>query len=85
MNFSLQDPQGHYNVTVVSKMYSKQGLEIRRQYNTLTREVFGAQVEQLDFANGQRAAQRINSWVERKTNGKIRGLMSPGSHSDRHS
>ena len=67
-----------YNVTLAKKIFVRQGLEISQEYETVVRQVFDAEVEPLDFADGQRAAEAINSWVEAKTNGKIRQPMSTG-------
>ena len=67
-----------YNVTLARKMYVGQGVQVSPEYEAVCRQVFDAELESLDFADGQRAAEAINSWEEAKTDGKIRQLMSPG-------
>ena len=77
-HFLLQDPAVQdYNLTVAMKMYAKKGLQTSKAYEAVSRHIFDAEVEPLDFSDGQRAAEAIESWVETKTDGKIRQLMSP--------
>ena len=78
-HFLLQDPVVQdYNLTFAMKMYAKQGLQTSQAYEAVSRHIFDAEVKFLDFADGQRAAEAIDSWVETKTDGKIRQNMSPG-------
>uniref|UniRef100_A0A8C0FYH1 Serpin family B member 11 (gene/pseudogene) n=1 Tax=Chelonoidis abingdonii TaxID=106734 RepID=A0A8C0FYH1_CHEAB len=50
-----------------------------QQYLECTKELYGAMLQTVDFENATEAArQTINSWVESKTQGKIRELFVPG-------
>ncbi|XP_026324377.1 serine protease inhibitor 3/4-like isoform X1 [Hyposmocoma kahamanoa] len=41
--------------------------------------VFDAGIEKVNFVNSQAAASLINSWVENKTNNRIKNLLTPDS------
>ena len=74
-------PQASNNggiVTVASKMYAQNEFQVRPEFEGASRRVLGTAVGQLDFADGQRSAQTINSWVKAETGGKIAELVSPG-------
>uniref|UniRef100_A0A8C4VQU6 Serpin family B member 11 n=1 Tax=Gopherus evgoodei TaxID=1825980 RepID=A0A8C4VQU6_9SAUR len=50
-----------------------------QQYLECTKELYGAMLQTVDFENATEAArQKINSWVESKTQGKIRELFVSG-------
>uniref|UniRef100_A0A8C3SRC7 Serpin family B member 11 n=1 Tax=Chelydra serpentina TaxID=8475 RepID=A0A8C3SRC7_CHESE len=50
-----------------------------QQYLECTKELYGAMLQTVDFGSATEAArQTINSWVESKTQGKIRELFVPG-------
>jgi len=53
---------------------------MKREFLQSVKDHFSSEVEQLDFSNSDASAKVINSWVEETTNGKIKGLISPGEY-----
>lgn len=62
---------------IANKIYVKTGYSLKEQYNALVAKHFKSAVELLEFANSAVAAKTINSWVEEKTNNRIKDLISP--------
>ena len=47
------------------------------EFLTLTKQFYGARITPLDYANPEAARQTINTWVEDKTESKIKDLIPP--------
>ena len=70
----------HYELAVVNRLFGEKTVPFESGYLDLTGAVFGAPLEQTDFANSPDAArQRINGWVEQQTHDRIKDLMPPGA------
>lgn len=69
------------NVTlhVANKIYAKTGYKLKPTFNEVARNSFYSEVEQVNFDDRANAAKTINSWVEQKTQDKIKDLISPDS------
>ncbi len=68
-----------YRLNLANRLWSQEGLDFLPGLLAVTREQYGAQLAQVDFARQtEQAVARINSWVEERTQGKIRDLMPPG-------
>lgn len=64
------------SLTVANKIYVKKGYELMTEFKETAEKKFDSEVELLDFAEKKASAGEINRWVEGKTNGKIKNIMS---------
>ncbi|XP_053601689.1 serine protease inhibitor 3/4-like isoform X2 [Plodia interpunctella] len=63
---------------VANKVYIMEGkYDLKPELKKDAIEVFDAELEKIDFKKSTDAAKRINSWVEEKTNNKIKDLLPP--------
>lgn len=61
---------------IANKVYVQEGQDIKEDYAAATKEHYHAEAESVNFAENEAAAEKINSWVEEKTAGKISNLIS---------
>lgn len=66
-------------LTSANKVYLSDRFNLSSSFAKNAVENFDAETETVDFSDAQRAADSMNSWVERKTNQKIRNLVSAGN------
>lgn len=64
---------------MVNKVYVQEGKQIKPEYETTLKENFFAELETLNFYERIDAANAINTWVQEKTNGKIKELIPSAS------
>jgi serpin B len=68
-----------YRLVVANRLWGQAGFHFLPGFLGLTREHYGAELAQVDFARrADEARQRINAWVEEQTQDKIRDLIPPG-------
>ncbi|XP_050300971.1 serine protease inhibitor 42Dd-like [Anthonomus grandis grandis] len=61
-----------------TKMYFTQGYSVEQWYRTIAQQVYEAEIETVNFGQSAATTQRINSWVSKKTDGKITNFIKPG-------
>jgi serpin B len=67
-------------LTLANRVYADQTLHVEPDYLTLTRDVYKAPLELVDFKNKTEDARlSINGWVEKQTNSKIKDLIAPNT------
>lgn len=68
------------NVTLelANKVFSQSGYRILPEYKTVAEKSFLSGAEELDFADSEGSRKVINSWIETKTNNKIRDMIPSG-------
>jgi serpin B len=66
-------------VSIANALWLMKGYAVKPPFVAVARNFYGAEVEALDFNDGAAAAGRINGWVERETNNRIRNLVAPES------
>lgn len=76
---ALENDADGARVSIANALWLMQGYAVKPAFVAVARESYGAEVESLDFTNGAAAAGRINGWVERETNDRIRNLIAPDS------
>ncbi|MGA2258512.1 MAG: serpin family protein, partial [Thermoguttaceae bacterium] len=57
-----------YQLRVANRLWGQKGYPILREFLTLTREQYGAEMQLVDFAQAAAASREINRWVEQQTN-----------------
>ena len=74
----IQD-KGQVQLSVANSLWPQKGYDFLPDYLAMTKEFYGAQIENVPFKSDPEAARkRINVWVEDKTNDKIEDLIPEG-------
>jgi serpin B len=67
-----------YRLSTANALWAQKDYPFLPQYLQLTRDNYGSGVHEVDFAGATEAArQKINGWVEKETNDKIKDLLKP--------
>ena len=73
------DPKSPFELAVANRLFAQTGKKFAEPFLALTRDRYGAPVEQLDFFKSHEPArQHINLWVEKQTRDRIKDLLAPG-------
>ncbi|MBI5032889.1 MAG: serpin family protein [Chloroflexi bacterium] len=68
----------HVQLRIVNSLFPGKRYTFLDEFLVLTKQFYGAVITPLDYGNPEAARQAINAWVEEKTEGKIKDLISPG-------
>ncbi|MFY9310450.1 MAG: serpin family protein [Bacteroidia bacterium] len=75
---ALNPATADYKLSVVNALWAQKGYSFLNKFTTVNTENYKAQIENLDFIQQpDNALKTINTWVESKTNNKIKDLLSP--------
>ncbi|XP_059048364.1 antichymotrypsin-2-like [Achroia grisella] len=66
---------------LAAKIYVNENFQLTENFANDTRDVFGAEAENIDFSQPEQAADTINAWVEEETRGLIKDLVAPSMFS----
>jgi serpin B len=77
----LNDNGGNYTLNTANALWVKEGYELSDDYVNNARQYYDSEVANVNFV-GNEGVDRINSWVESKTNNKIKDLIARGSTND---
>jgi len=70
---------GSYELTIANALWGQKGYEFLKEFLRLIEANYDGQLNEVDFVTAAEAARNtINSWVEKKTNDKIKNLIGPG-------
>jgi serpin B len=72
-----------YQLSTANALWGQKGYGFRPEFVGLTRDHYGAGLQEIDFGQEERARGTINAWVEKETRGKIKDLIGPGMLSPR--
>lgn len=68
-----------YELRIANRLWGQKNYTFLPEFVKITRDNYGAPIEQLDFVNNTEGArQRINTWVEERTEQKIKNLIAKG-------
>ncbi len=74
-----KDKSCGYQLLLANALWEQKGEPFLKEFLDLTECYYGAVLNQLDFVNEtEQSRHTINSWVEEKTNNKIKDLIPPG-------
>ncbi|HEX7450143.1 MAG TPA: serpin family protein [Pirellulales bacterium] len=74
----ILNSDGHrYQLRMANRLWGLEGYPFRQEFLTLTRQQYGAELAQVNFNRPDQAAQTINAWIGKQTEGKIGQLISP--------
>jgi len=69
-----------YQLSTANALWAQKGYPFLPQYLRLTKDNYGAGVQEVDFADATEAARKtINDWVEKETHDKIQELLKEGT------
>ncbi|KAF5296552.1 hypothetical protein FQA39_LY12470 [Lamprigera yunnana] len=71
-NFDVTEP---YQLKSANRMYLKTSLKFRKDFEDVAKTTFKADIQNIDFAKVKEAAAEINTWVEDRTDSKIKNLI----------
>jgi serpin B len=70
----------NYILSIANAFWISDKFPILNEYKEVTEKYYSAKTQKLDFITRQEESRStINSWVEEKTNAKIKDLLPPGS------
>jgi serpin B len=70
---------GKVKLNVANSLWLQEDFEVLQSFLDLTNKYYGAGIKKVDFKNNSTGAVRqINTWVEDKTNDKIKNLLTSG-------
>lgn len=74
-NFS--SPHDYHHVEVANGIFVKNGFSLRKDYENVVKNIYKSEITPLEFARNPTFAKNyINDWVNRKTHGKIKTIIS---------
>ncbi|XP_010215475.1 PREDICTED: serpin B12 [Tinamus guttatus] len=75
----LQNLDKRYILNLANNLFVQQEFELQQRYLMCAKELYRAILQRVDFQNAlETAREKINSWVESQTQGKIKELFAPG-------
>jgi serpin B len=74
---------GVYTLATANRLFGQDGMPFLPSFLAITRDDYGAELQQLDFIGDPEAARvAVNKWVADNTDGKIDQLFAPGTIND---
>jgi serpin B len=70
--------KGHVQLSVANALWPQKGYAFLEDYLALTEKYYGVLITPVDYRETEAARQKINAWVEEKTQDKIKELIPPG-------
>jgi serpin B len=71
--------KGAYTLTVANALWGQKGYGFLKEFLELIESNYDGSLNEVDFVRAAESARKtINTWVEKKTNGKIKNLISQG-------
>jgi serpin B len=69
-----------YQLSIANALWAQEGYKFNPDYLALTGKFFGAELTAVDYKTAaEPAREKINAWVEKKTNDKIKDLIPQGA------
>ena len=78
----LNQNQEGYEISTANAFWAHQDYEFLQEYLGLLQNFYMAEAYELDFSKNVEAAETINSWIEEKTNDKIKDMIQSSMLSD---
>ena len=74
----LNPEDENYSLEVANALWIKEGYEIKQDYIDTAKKYYSSTVDNVDFVSDD-GVNKINSWTNEKTQGKIQDILAPGS------
>ena len=79
VNGDPADTKRGYQLSTANALWAQKGYEFKPDFLTITKEDYGAGLNEVDFKTAaEQARQTINAWVEKQTRDKIKDLLHQG-------
>ena len=79
-DLNARGKKGGYELTIANALWGQKGYGFLEEFLQLVKAYYDGQLNEVDFVGATEAARKtINAWVERKTNDKIKDLISRGA------
>nr|XP_028584321.1 serpin I2 [Podarcis muralis] len=76
--FSVPSEGKAFTFNLANALYLQEGFMVKEQYLHSNKEFFQTAVKLVNFQDTKASAEAISTWVENKTDGKIRNLVASG-------
>ena len=70
--------RGHVQLKVANTLWPGKDYELLKGFLTMTKKFYGVQINPIDFGDEEAARRSINSWIEERTESRIKDLITPG-------
>jgi serpin B len=70
-------------LTTANRLWGQKGYGFRDAFLAITRNGFGAELAEVDFARPDAVCRAINAWADEKTAGQIKQIVGPDTINDR--
>ncbi|MBW8017665.1 MAG: serpin family protein [Planctomycetes bacterium] len=79
-HYNKAGKKGNYQLSVANALWGQKGYNFLDDFINITKQKYGAGLNIVDFANQtEKSRKKINTWVEDKTNDKIKNLLPKGT------
>lgn len=76
---TLKKEHADYTLRLETRLYTDKSVQALPSYATLLKSAYQTPVDNLDFNDGVAAAEKINSWIARATEGRLKQLVTDES------
>ncbi|XP_008059479.1 serpin I2 [Carlito syrichta] len=73
---AISEKKQEFTFNLASALYLQEGFAVKEQYLHDNEEFFQSAIKLVDFQEAKACAEMISTWVESKTDGKIRDMFS---------
>ncbi len=78
-DLNARGEKGNYELAVANALWAQEGYGLLNEFIKLVEENYGGGLNEVDFVKATESARKtINTWVEKKTNDKIKELIREG-------
>ena len=74
----LNKNNGKYQLSMANSIWIQKDYPILDTYKDVLKRYYISEVSPINFNNGVKASDKINHWVSKHTNNKIKNIVSPG-------
>lgn len=75
----VEKAKSKVTLDLANKIFIMKSFTLKSEFNNIMKKNYKSEAQELDFAQSAESANTINSWVESKTNNKIKNLIQPSS------
>ena len=69
-------------IKLANKLYTKDGIEINKDFLDLASRNFQSEVESVDYSRPNEAAEKVNGWISQQTHDRIKSVVTEDSFND---
>ncbi|XP_004756563.2 serpin I2 isoform X2 [Mustela putorius furo] len=73
---AISEKKQEFTFNLANALYLQEGFTVKEQYLHSNKEFFQSAIKLVDFQDAKTSAETISTWVESKTDGKIKDMFS---------